>query len=166
MRRVLPVLAGALLLSSCVAVTVARRRPRKGPVAAVGYVDLGGGEVRYSLDGWDWIVASRRRTALRLMRRNCGDELVPAVVDEFSRVDADAPYAGEDVSTLESGVSHYVLERYEHIAYECRVPGAPAVAPSTATSTAAAHAPVIVAPLIAPTTSPLTSPTTAQEPPK
>jgi hypothetical protein len=169
-RRALPVLLAAVLLSSCVAVTVTRARPRKGPVAAVGYVDYGGGEVRYSLDGWDWIVASRRRTALKLMRHNCGDDLVPRITDEFPRMDADAPYAGEDVTTLESGVSHYVLEKYEHLVYECRAPGAPEVA----VSTAAAHPPVIVAPLLgpatapllAPTTAPLASPTTHQETPK
>ncbi len=148
MRRALPAVLAALCLSSCVAVTVARRRPRKGPVAAVGFVDFGGGEVRYSLDGWGWVVASRRRTALRLMRSNCGDELVPRIVDDFPRVDADAPYAGDDVTALESGVAHYVLERYEHLVYECRAPAAPEAAASTGT----VPSPVIVAPLLAPTT--------------
>ncbi|MDE2490778.1 MAG: hypothetical protein KGM24_08010 [Elusimicrobia bacterium] len=138
MRRAAPLLAVALALSACVAVTVSRRPPRKGPVAAVGYVEYGGGEIRYSAEGWGPVVASRRRTALALMRRNCG-ELKPDIEKEFERTDADAVYEGEDVESLAKGVSHYVLERYVHLVYCCVPPGglpkpAPAaVAASTGT---------------------------------
>ncbi len=114
----------AVVLSSCVAETVERRRPRKGPIKEVGYVELGGGRVRYSAEGWSWAVASRRRTALKLMRRNCGRDLEPKVTDEFTRTDADARYAGDDInSSMSHGDEHFVVEHYVHIAYDCHPPG-------------------------------------------
>ena len=36
-------LCSLALLSACVAETVERRRPRKGPIKIVGFVDMGGG---------------------------------------------------------------------------------------------------------------------------
>jgi hypothetical protein len=122
----------ALALAACVAETVERRRPRKGPIKEVGYVDLGGGQVRYSAEGWSWAVASRRRLALKLMSRNCGD-LEPRLVDEYVRQDADAAYAGQDItSSLAIGGEHFRIERYVHLSYECRAPGSPEVTASTA----------------------------------
>lgn len=143
MRRAALLALGACVLSACVAETVERRRPRKGPVKEVGYIDAGGGQVRYSAEGWGWAVASRRRLALKLMARNCGKDLEPRVVDEYARDDADPAYAGQDVgSNLAIGAEHYLIERYVHLAYECRVPGAP----EPAVSTAPARAPMLVIP--------------------
>lgn len=141
MRRILAV-SIALSLSACVAETVERRRPRMGPIKAVGYVDMGGGHVRYSSEGWSWAVASRRRLALKLMARNCG-ELEPKIIDEYVRQDADAPYAGQDIaSSLAIGDEHFLIEHYIHLAYECRLPGVVDVAPSTS----AARGPSLVIP--------------------
>lgn len=143
MRRAVLLVLAALVLSACVAETVERRRPRKGPVKEVGFVDFGGGEVRYSAEGWDWAVSSRRRLALRLMRRNCGRDLTPKIVDEYTRQDADAKYAGQDIdASMSYGGEHFNIEHYVHIVYECRVPGAP----EPAVSTAAARAPLLVVP--------------------
>jgi hypothetical protein len=141
-------------------VTVSRRPPRLGPVAGVGYIAYGGGEVRYSAEGWSWIVASRRRTALALMRRNCG-ELKPEITREFERTDADAVYEGESVESLASGVSHYVLERYVHLVYRCAPPpGAPptALPPVRASTAAPAALPAVVPPPVSTAASPSPEP--------
>ncbi len=158
MRRTLLLLV-LVLLSSCVAETVERRRPRKGPIKAVGFVDLGGGNVRYSTDGWSWFVSGRRRHALRLMRSNCGKELAPRVVDEYLRQDADISYAGEDISTnLDKGMDHFKIAPFEHLLYECRPKDAPYDAPRV--STAAPRSILVVPPVDVSTT------TVPQEPPK
>lgn len=129
MKHGLLVALASLALAGCVAETVEKHPPRRGPVKEVGYIDMGGGRVRYSAEGWSWVLASRRRTAERLMRRNCGD-LVPRITDEFTREDADAAYAGEDVtSSLAHGDEHFKIERWVHISYECRAPGAVDVPP-------------------------------------
>jgi hypothetical protein len=118
---VLAAAVSVLLLAACVAETVERRRPRKGPVEAVGFVDFGGGKTRYSLEGWSWFVAGRRASALRAMRRNCGRKLEPRIVDEYVRQDADASFAGEDVTTsMAHGGDHFRVERFMHMTYECR----------------------------------------------
>jgi hypothetical protein len=138
-RRLAPLALAALLLTACVAITVERRKPRRGPVKEVGYVDYGGGHVRYSAEGWSWIVASRRKTALKLMSRNCGPDLAPEITDEYSRADADAAYNGSDIdSGMSIGDEHFKIERYVHLAYECRPRGAaPAISASTTTAIAA-----------------------------
>jgi hypothetical protein len=181
MKRAAALVLAAAVLSSCVAVTVERRRPRKGPVKEVGYVDYGGGQVRYSAEGWGWAVASRRKTALRLMRRNCGSELVPEITDEYSRADADASYNGEDIdASMKIGGEHFKIERYIHLAYECRPKGSPPVVVSTSTASgpslvipavSASTAAVVVEPSTAPatvllstTTAPAISSTTAPAP--
>lgn len=134
MRR--PALLLALvLLSACVAETVERRRPRKGPIKEVGFVDAGGGKIRYSVEGWGWFVAGRRRDALRRMRKNCGKLLAPQILDEYLRQDADISYAGEDIATnLDKGMEHFKIAPFQHIVYECRPRGAPSEAPSVSTS--------------------------------
>lgn len=119
-RLALP-LCAAVLLSACVAESVERRRPRKGPIREVGYVDYGGGRVRYALSGWSWFIKGRRRDARRRMRKNCGKDLEPRVVDEYARTDADAPYAGDDLSVnIQMGGEHYKIEPFVHLDYECR----------------------------------------------
>jgi hypothetical protein len=129
-------------------VTVERIPPRKGPIKAVGYIDYGGGQVRYSAEGWSWVVASRRKMALKMMRGNCGKDLAPAITDEYSRVDADASYRGEDIDAMAQGDQHYQIERYIHLTYECRLKGA--AEPSVSTSTV--HGPVLVIPAVSTTT--------------
>jgi hypothetical protein len=144
MRRALALALAAALLSACVAVTVERHKPRRGPVKEVGYIDYGGGQVRYSSEGWAWVVASRRKTALKLMSRNCGPDLEPAITDEYSRQDADAAYNGSDIDAVTMGDQHFLIEHYVHLAYECRPKGAAAPAVSTTT----ARGPVLVIPQV------------------
>ncbi len=130
-------MSAALLLSGCVAETVERRRPRKGPVKEVGFVDYGGGRVRYSTEGWGWFVSGRRRHAKRLMRKNCGRELIVEVTDEYNREDADIAYSGDDVTqSIDRGLDHYKIAPFHHYAYECRPKNAPkaVVAPTPAPS--------------------------------
>ena len=169
MKRGLALALAASLLSACVAVTVERRRPRKGPVKEVGYVEYGGGQVRYSAEGWSWFVSSRRRTALKLMSANCGRDLTPALTDEYTRMDADAAYNGEDIdASMKMGDEHYHIERYTHLAYECRTRGMPPPVVSTLT----AHGPMLIIPEAPASTTtavvPTTSSTTlaAPEPPR
>ena len=98
-----------MLLAGCVAETVRKNPPRLGPVKAVGYVDMGGGEVRYSTEGWGWFVAGRRRAAKAIMRHICG-KLKPVVTEEFTQEDADVPYSQEDISvTMQLGAQHFTL---------------------------------------------------------
>jgi len=138
------------LLSACVAETIERRRPRKGPIEEVGFVDMGGGKIRYSVDGWGWFVSGRRRHAMRKMRKNCGKLLSPQIVDEYLRQDADTSYSGEDITTsLDKGLDHFKIAPFEHIVYACRPKGAPYEAPRV--STAAARA-VLVVPSVEPST--------------
>ena len=135
MKRAIPLVLACVVFSACVAITVDRHHPRRGPVKEVGYVDYGGGQVRYSAEGWSWIVASRRRTARKLMSLNCGPDLRPAITDEYPRMDADAAYNGEDIdASMRSGDEHFHIERYIHLAYECRPKGAQPPAFSTSTA--------------------------------
>lgn len=158
MKKYLLLLSLALL-SACVAETVERRRPRKGPIKEVGFVDLGGGNIRYSTDGWNWFVAGRRRHALRLMRRNCGKKLAPQILDEYLRQDADISYAGEDIATnLDKGMEHFKIAPFEHLIYECRPKGAAPEPPHISTS--APRAMLVVPPVS------LSTSTAVQEPPK
>jgi hypothetical protein len=174
MRRGLAlVLAAAVLLAGCVAETVQRRRPRRGPVKEVGYVDFGGGQVRYSAEGWGWAVASRRKLALKLMSRNCGRDLEPRVTDEYTRQDADAAFNGQGIdASMDIGDNqHYLIEHYVHLTYECVPRGAP---PEPAPSTTTVHAPALVIPPISASSStlavapasPSTSTLASPEPPK
>lgn len=134
MRRPLLLAVAALVLAGCVAETVERRRPRKGPVKEVGFVDPGGGQVRYSVEGWSWFVSGRRRHAKRLMRKNCGKTMIPVVVDEYDRQDADVPYSGDDITVnLDRGMDHFKILPFRHMSYECKPAGAPVEAPRAST---------------------------------
>ena len=157
-----------VLLSACVAETVERRKPRKGPIKEVGFVDMGGGNIRYSPDGWAWFVSGRRRDALRKMRKNCGKKLAPQILDEYLRQDADISYSGEDISTnLDKGMDHFKIAPFEHLVYECRPKGATFEPPKISTSGPRV---VLVVPPVELSTAaviPALSTTTAvQEPPK
>ena len=116
--RLLPLVIASICLSSCVSEMVDKKNPRLGPVPEVGYVDTGGGELRYSVEGWDWVIATRRSAALRRMRRVCKG-LQLKVVKEFTRDDADTPYSQDDIHQLAKGVEHYNLAPYRHIVFEC-----------------------------------------------
>ncbi|MBI3551287.1 MAG: hypothetical protein HY077_02110 [Elusimicrobia bacterium] len=114
--------AALVCLSGCVAELVEKEKPRKGPVPEVGYIALGGGEVRYSTDGWGFVVSLRRRTALRKMRKVCrGKGLVAKISDDFTRQDSDAIYSGEELSdNMQKGLEHYSVAMYRHIVFECK----------------------------------------------
>ena len=146
-------LVALVLLSGCVAETVERRRPRKGPIKEVGFVDLGGGNVRYSMDGWGWFVSGRRRHAIRLMRKNCGKLLAPQVLDEYLHQDSDIAYAGEDITTnIKAGMDHFKIAPFQHMIYECRPKGSPIEEPRV--STGSARAVLIIPPVSLSTTTP------------
>lgn len=122
MPRLVVIASACLLLSSCVAEMIKKDPPRKGPVAAVGYINLGSGEVRYSTDGWGWVVGLRRMEALRRIRDLCGKELRPKISDEFTHDDVEAAYDQDDVSDqLPRGVNHYQVSPYHHILFDCEV---------------------------------------------
>ena len=154
MKRIV-FLVSLILLSACVAETVERRKPRKGPIKEVGFVDMGGGNVRYSTDGWSWFVSGRRRHALRLMRKNCGKLLAPQVLDEYLRQDSDIAYSGEDISTnLKTGMDHFKIAPFQHMIYECRPRGS---VPETIHIATGAVRVVIVPPAaVSPSTAPAT----------
>jgi hypothetical protein len=149
--RLLLIFVLALPLGGCVAETVRKAKPRKGALKEIGYVDMGGGEVRYSLDGWSWFVGGRRRAARALMRRVCG-KLKPVVTEEFDREDADVPYSQDDIAaTMARGAEHFTVARYMHMVFDCAfsstapvrgeppkgLPPPPRPAPSEAVSTGA-----------------------------
>lgn len=122
MRRFGIIFACSLVLAGCVVETLKKQKPRKGPVDEVGYVDVGGGEVRYSNEGWSLVVSMRRATALRRVRATC-KPLPFKINDEFTRDDIDASYSGEDLATnLEKGLNQYSVAPYHHIVFECVPP--------------------------------------------
>lgn len=109
-------------ISSCVSEMVEKRRPRRGPVKEVGYIEKGGGEVKYSTEGWRPFVASRRRGALWRMRRVCSP-LKAVISEEFVRQDVAVPYSQDDVDqSLGKGLEHYTVAPYQHIVFECEPP--------------------------------------------
>jgi len=113
-----------LFFSGCVSETVSRNRPRRGPVAEVGWLEPGGGEVKYSNEGWKLWVKGRRASALRRMRRICRP-LKAKIIDEFTRQDVQVPYSSEDIDVnLDRGLDHYTVAPYEHIVFECYDPKA------------------------------------------
>jgi hypothetical protein len=129
MRRALLLVVGAALLAGCVAETVEKKKPRRGPVPEVGIVDPGGGEVRYSTEGWDLIVSGRRLTAKRKMKRVC-KPLKAKIVDEYTREDIQVPYSGDDLAAnMEKGLEHYEVSPYHHIVFECLPQEAPLLKP-------------------------------------
>lgn len=104
---------------ACVAETVERKKPRRSTIPELGFVDPGGGEVRYSSEGWGLVVGTRRMSAKRRMAKTCRP-LKPKIVEEFEREDVQVPYAGEDLEqNLEKGLDHYQLAPYHHIVFEC-----------------------------------------------
>lgn len=113
------VLAGSW---GCTAQIVEKRPPRKGPVAEVGYVDTGRGEVKYSVEGWGFVVGWRRKTALREARKVCLG-FPYKIIDEFTRQDMEVPYAQAPLdATIEKGHKHYRINPFNHILFDCEPP--------------------------------------------
>ena len=89
-------------------------------MAEVGYVDPGHGEVRYSTEGWRFVVAWRRRTAFRMIRKTCL-HMPYKVSDEFTRQDAEVAYSEAPLdATLEKGLQHYRINPFNHIVFDCQ----------------------------------------------
>lgn len=105
--------------TGCMTTMVKEQRPRKGPVEEVGYIDRGGGEIKYSPEGWGWAVGMRRRSALRRMRKVCR-ELEAKITDEFTWEDVEIPYtSGKVEDSVGEGIRHYQFDPYIHIVFEC-----------------------------------------------
>ena len=112
-----------LAVSGCVTEMVEKKKPRKGPVPEVDIVDAGGGQIRYSVEGWDFIVGLRRGSALRRARRVC-KKMKLVINDEFTRDDVNVPYSGDDLSdNMKHGLDHYSVAPYHHIVFECKPHG-------------------------------------------
>ena len=145
-KRTALLLVFPLALCGCVTEMVQETAPQKGPVPQVGYIIPGGGEIRYSAEGWGPVVAARRRAAFFRMHRVCKD-MGLKIIDEFVHTDATVPYNGGDLQTdAEFGIQHYDLEKYHHIMFQCVPPPLPpepsAAAPAkTAPKATAAPAP-------------------------
>jgi len=114
------VLAAAVLLSGCRAAVVELRRPVKGPVAEVGYIDPGGGHVRYALRGAKFLVNQRRRDALKRAGRHCDGGMNVRLVKEWRQDDVETPYNGDELeAALKLDLDHYRLEPYQHLLFDC-----------------------------------------------
>ncbi len=140
------------LLCGCTTEMIRETAPRKGPIAAVGYIVPGGGEIRYPAQGWPPVIWARRKFAFYRMRRACRG-LGLKIVDEFTHEDATVPYHSGDLEAdTEAGIAHYDLEPYHHILFQCVPPATP-----SATSAARSAAPAIsTATLHAPAPAPAT----------
>jgi hypothetical protein len=94
----------------------------KGPVAEVGWIDPGGGHVRWPTRGGGFLVRLRRSDALKRARAHCG--AVPVqVVREWTQDDVDTAYAGDDLSeSMRYGLDHYKVESYRHLEFKCARP--------------------------------------------
>ncbi|MBI5243307.1 MAG: hypothetical protein HY922_06405 [Elusimicrobia bacterium] len=119
-------LAGVLAFLGCRAVVVELRRAVKGPVAEVGYIDPGGGHVRYALRGAAFFVSQRRKDALKLAGRHCGGpkggskDGAVKIVKEWAQEDNETPYNAEDLeASLRYNLDHYRVEPYQHLLFEC-----------------------------------------------
>lgn len=106
-------------LAGCTAQMVEQRPPRQGPIPEVGLIERGRGEARYSTEGWGWVIALRRRTALAKIRRFCKG-MKFEIVEEFTRDDVEVPYTqGELDANLGKGLRHYRVDSFHHVVFEC-----------------------------------------------
>ena len=118
-QRALILLAPFLLVGCEAALTETRRRV-KGPVAEVGLIEPGAGQVRYPLKGPGWLVAKRRKHAYALLGRHCGGPALFKVTSEKEAELAETRYTEEDLEAdefLQRG--HYKVERYRVVEFEC-----------------------------------------------
>lgn len=116
-----PLLAAAVLvLAGCRAVVVELRKPVKGPVAEVGFIDPGGGHVRYALRGGRVMSGARRRDALRRAGRHCGGLMNVKLVKEWRQDDVETPYNADELeAALKLDLDHYRMEPYQHLLFDC-----------------------------------------------
>ena len=116
--RILLVMSAA----GCMVYTVKETPPRKGPVPEVGYIDKGSGEIKYSPEGWSWIIKWRRRRALKKIGKLC-QGLDYKITDEYAWEDVETPYGKMDIDEhMGKGMKHYNVDTYIHIEYECQPP--------------------------------------------
>lgn len=114
-------LAALLLAQGCVAELKETRRRVKGPVAEVGLIDPGAGDVRYALKGPGFLVRKRRADAFKKMARYCGGEASFRVTGETVRDDVETPYNSSDLDAEKLlAPEHYKVETYRHITFECK----------------------------------------------
>lgn len=110
----------ALTLSGCQAQLVETRRPVKGPVAAVGWLDPGGGAARYLLSGANFILEQRRSDAMTRIGVFCGGQGRYKIVDEVDRYASEATFHDEDLEgKVASGGRHYETDKYRYVYFEC-----------------------------------------------
>jgi hypothetical protein len=111
------------LLAACEATLTETRRRVKGPVAEVGLIEPGAGQVRYPLKGPGWLVARRRKHAYALMEKHCGGPTFFKVLSEKDAELAETRYIEEDLEAdefLQRG--HYKVEKYREVEFECVKP--------------------------------------------
>lgn len=114
-------LAVSCLACGCQAMLV-ESRPRRQAGAAM---EPGGGEVKYSLDGWAWLVRSRAEDARARMESACKPGTVK-VLEEVDRETQEAQFApGELAENVASGAGQYRGAPYRHVYFECVEGGKP-----------------------------------------
>ena len=117
--RVFICLAASAFFAGCTVQIVQKKSPRKGPVPEVGLIDNGNGEVRYSTEGWGWVVAARRKTAFRKIAAIC-KAMKFKIVDEFTHNDMEVPYSQEELkANLDHGLEHYNVSPFHHLIFDC-----------------------------------------------
>ncbi len=105
--------------AGCTAQMVSKVPPRRGPVPEVGWIDHGRGEVRYAVEGWGWVVAQRRKTALRKIRKFCKG-MDYKITEEYVKEDVETPFGSDDLAeNLGRGTRHYNVHPFNHLFFEC-----------------------------------------------
>ncbi|MFA6093053.1 MAG: hypothetical protein WCU88_07050 [Elusimicrobiota bacterium] len=116
-RLVIPALA--MVICGCRASVVELRKAQKGPVPEVGYIDPGGGQLRWALKGGSLLQRQRRKNALKRAALHCAGAEVK-VKREWTQEDAETSYQAEDLAeSVRLGLEHYRVEPYMHLEFEC-----------------------------------------------
>lgn len=109
----------AALLAACGSSAVKMEPPRSSTVPGVGLIETGRGEVKYPVEGWEWVVAARRRSAFKRIAKACAS-MTFQVIAESTRQDTEVPYSQTDLGeSLARGLKHYEVNPFRHIVYEC-----------------------------------------------
>ncbi len=121
MKRLPALVLAAALACGCGAELGERRAKKSGPVKEVGLIDAGGGQVKYSLKGAEFLKKSRRKDAFAKMTEACGGADRFRIVDEVAREEVGATYKAEELeaSAAYKKSLHYATEMYQHIFFEC-----------------------------------------------
>lgn len=121
MTRAVLLSLAACLLAACGAAMVQTRKRVKGPVPEVGWLDPGGGDVRYLATGGGWMEKRRREDAVGKIAEYCGGAGNFKIVDEVEKVEQEDPYNKDAIEdTIGSGGKHYEERRYHHVYFECK----------------------------------------------